>query len=202
MTSLEKEDQRVAAALRNVGIKVDTVYDLVNSKSSYRSAIPILVEFLPTIGDPRVKEGVVRALAVKEAAGDEAVARALVAEFRAIHVDAEPPLQLLKWVIANTLSVVAGDPVLGEIADLARDARHGKAREMLAEALGNMSAPAAIDVLLELLQDDEVAGHALVALGKLKARRARSAIERFLDHPKPWVRKEAKRALARIQRED
>lgn len=200
MTSLEREDQRVVAELRRVGVKVDTVYDLVNSKGSYRNAIPVLAHLLPTIGDPRIKEGAVRALAVREAAGNEAVVQALLAEFRAIDVAADPSSQMLKWAIANTLSVVARDSVLGEIAALARDGSHGKAREMLTEALGNMTDPAAVDVLLELLRDDEVAGHALVALGKLKAQRARTAIEPFLDHPKPWVRKEAERALAKIQR--
>ena len=69
---------------------------------------------------------------------------------------------------------------------------------MLAAALGNMKSAVAVDVLIELLNDDEVAGHALMALGKLKAFKARLHIERFLDHGKPWVRKEARKALAKL----
>jgi HEAT repeat protein len=71
---------------------------------------------------------------------------------------------------------------------------------MLAVALGNMRDPRAVDVLVELLDDEEIAGHALMALGKLKARAAMPAIRRFLEHPKPWFRKEAERALAKIQK--
>lgn len=69
---------------------------------------------------------------------------------------------------------------------------------MLAVALGNMKTPTAVDLLIELLNDDEVAGHALMALGKLKAQKARSQIERFLGCSKPWVRKEASKALAKL----
>lgn len=200
MNLLEKEDQRIAAELRAVGIKVDGVYDLVNSRRSYKEAIPVLVELLPTVQDTRIKEGVVRALAVKEAVGED-VARAMIREFEAIDPSGPPVEQGLKWAIANTLSVVARDPVFEEVAALARDQRHGKAREMLAEALARMKDPRAVEVLVELLDDDEVVGHAVVALGKLKARAARPAIERFLDNPKAWIRKEAERALAKIQNE-
>jgi PBS lyase HEAT-like repeat-containing protein len=195
---LEKEDQRVAAELRAVGIKVDSVYDLVNSRRSYKEAIPALVRVLPSVQDTRIKEGVVRALAVKEAIGED-VARAMIREFEAIDPSAQPSEQALKWAIADTLSVVARDPVFEKVTALVRDKQHGKAREMLAEALANMKDPRAVDVLVELLDDDQIAGHAIVALGKLKARAAEPAIERFLDHPKAWIRKEAKRALAKIQ---
>jgi len=196
---LEKEDQRVATELRAVGIKVDGVYDLVNSRRSYKEAIPVLVKLLPSIQETRIKEGVVRALAVKEAVGEE-VARAMIQEFEAIDPSAPPVEQGLRWAIANTLSVVARDSVFEQVAGLACDHRHGKAREMLAEALANMKDPRAVDVLIGLLDDDEIAGHAVVALGKLKAQAAKPAIERFLDHPKPWVRKEAEHALAKIQK--
>lgn len=199
MTLLEKEDQRVTAELQKVGIRVNGVYDLVNSRRSYKEAIPVLVKLLPSVKDDRIKEGVVRALAVKEAVGGD-VSRAMIREFEGISPSAPPSMQALKWAIANTLSVVARDPVFEEIAALARDKQHGKAREMLAVALGNMKDSRAIDVLVKLLNDDEVAGHALMALGKLKAEKAKPAIERFLDHPKPWVRKEAERALRKIEK--
>jgi HEAT repeat protein len=71
---------------------------------------------------------------------------------------------------------------------------------MVVLALANMRDSRAVDVLLGLLDDDEVAGHAVMALGKLKAGKARPAIEEFLKHPKPWVRKEAKKALDKLRR--
>lgn len=81
MTQLENEDRRVVNELQAVGIKVDGVFDLVNSRRSYKEAIPVLVKLMSSIEDARIKEGVVRALAVKEAVGEE-VARAMIRGLR------------------------------------------------------------------------------------------------------------------------
>ena len=61
-----------------------------------------------------------------------------------------------------------------------------------------MKARHAIDLLIELLDDDEVAGHALIAPRKLGAKKARPRIEQFLNHPKAWIRFEAKKTLAKF----
>jgi len=94
--------------------------------------------------------------------------------------------------------VVADDSVFDDIVALVKDKRHGRAREMLAVALANMKNPKAVDVLIELLDDEEIAGHALSALRKLAPPEAREAIEPFVNHPKTWARNEAKRALKKI----
>ncbi len=46
-------------------------------------------------------------------------------------------------------------------------------------ALAQTMNPKAIEVLLELLDDDEVAGHAVMALGKFGVPETRPAVERF-----------------------
>lgn len=56
------------AALREVGIDVENVYELVNAQRSDRRAIPVLVEHLRRDYPPRVLEGVARALATRHAA--------------------------------------------------------------------------------------------------------------------------------------
>jgi HEAT repeat protein len=71
---------------------------------------------------------------------------------------------------------------------------------MLAVALGNMKDPRAVEVLIALLEDEGVAGHAIVALGKLKSLQAIPYIEPFQNHPRTWIRKEAKRAIAKIEK--
>jgi YD repeat-containing protein len=57
-----------------------------------------------------------------------------------------------------------------------------------------------IDVLMTLLADEQVAGHAVMALGDLRAVKAIASIERFLGHSKQWVRAEARKALGKIAR--
>lgn len=193
MNTRKEEDQRIAEALNFAGLKVSSVFDLVNTRQSYGKAITVLVKLLPTLHDPVIKEGVVRALAVKEAR--KAAVCPLIEEYKNID-PSDQKQELLRWSVANTLSVIAEDPEFDEIASLLRDPQNGKSREMLAVALGNMKkSPQAIDVLMEMLGDDIVAGYAAMALGKLKATQAVPALEKLLDHPKEWVRKEAERAI-------
>jgi HEAT repeat protein len=151
---------------------------------------------LPEVDDRDVRETIVRALSVPFAKGS---ARALVDEFS--RYDATEPLDdgfQARWAVGNALAVVADDSVFDELVELVRDVRNGRAREMLAVALAKMKDPAADDVLIGLLDDAEVAGHAVIALGKRRTLRARPRIEPFLEDPKDWIRTEARKALKRI----
>jgi HEAT repeat protein len=97
--------------------------------------------------------------------------------------------------VGERLGVVADDTAFDELVELVRDKRYGKAREMLAVALGNMKDRRAVAVLVDLLGDDEIAGHAVTGLGKLEASEARVHLEAMARHPTEWIREEAKKAL-------
>ena len=71
---------------------------------------------------------------------------------------------------------------------------------MLVIALGRMKTTDVANTLIKLLDDENLAGYAIMALGRLKIQEARPGIERYLTHPKSWVRREAKRALAKIDK--
>ena len=101
-------------------------------------------------------------------------------------------------MIGNALEVVADDSGFDEIVQSATEKRYGRLRGMFVAALGNMKNPKAPEVLIDLLEDDEVAGYAVMALGKLRSADAEPRIERFLKHPDAWMRREAKKAMARI----
>lgn len=195
IAAFDRTSMPILAELAKLGIRVESLDDLVNKPIDYRVTIPLLLKWLPKVSNLDVKETLVRALTVKWA--KPMAARPLIEEFRKAPEAEELGL---KWAIGNALSEVADDSVFDDIVGLVRDKRHGRAREMLAVALGNMKDPRAVDVLIELLDDEEVAGHAVLALRKLAPPEARSAIERFVDHPKTWVRNEARRALAKIDK--
>jgi HEAT repeat protein len=161
----------------------------------YSGAISILAQWLPKIENLQVKEDLVRTLSVPWA-GPMAVA-ALIAEFKRI---TGPQSDEIRWAIANALEVTADDTVFDEIVALATDKKYGGSREMLVLALGNCQNPRAIEVLIALLTDEQVVGHAIMTLGKLRARAARSRIQELLKHPKKWVRAEVTKALAAIDR--
>lgn len=103
-----------------------------------------------------------------------------------------------RWAVGNALAAVADDAVLDDVVELSRDHSDGRDRQMLVLALARMKDPRVVGVLTELLDDDEVVGHAVMALGRLKATEAWPAIERCLEHPQGWVREEARKALAHL----
>ncbi|MEN6570899.1 MAG: HEAT repeat domain-containing protein [Anaerolineaceae bacterium] len=185
----------VLAELTEAGYMIDAVEYLYINKLNYKSAIPILLKWLPLIDNLAVKEAIVRALTVPWA--KPIAAPALLAEYHKLENESDIGI---KWAIANALEVVADDNSYDQIVNFVQDPRNGSSRQMLTLALGNMKNPHAQNVLLALLDDDQVAGHAIIALGKLRSIKAYDAIEKFTNHPRTWVRKEAKRALTRIEK--
>jgi hypothetical protein len=178
--------------LREAGLTVGSLDELRRKKTNYNTAIPTLLKWLSRVADEGAKNSIVRALSVPWAR--PIAAPPLIAEFRRTPESESG----LKWAIANALSVTADDMVFSDIVELVSDRQHGKSREMLALALSNMTDTHAIDVLIELLNDDLVAGHAITALGKLKAYKARPSIERCLTHPQAWIRRKAEKTLAEL----
>ena len=99
------EDGAIAAEARQLGLNVTSVWDFVNNtgmaflghtfNGPYRSAYPLLIRHLAIKHDPRVREGLIRALTVKD--GGPEVAEALLNEFR---TEQSPTL---RWVLANAL---------------------------------------------------------------------------------------------------
>lgn len=187
------------AELARAGFPLQSLSELYHKRSyytkdTYRQVMPILFYWLPIINELRIKETIVRALTVRWAKPE--AASILISEF----TNVEDPKGFYKWAIGNALSVVADDSVFDDIVKLVKDKQHRRAREMVAVALGNMKNPQAVDVLIDLLQDEEVAGHALIALRKLRPLKARPYIEPFLNHPTTWVRKEAQKAIEKIDK--
>lgn len=194
LESYQTAARDVVADLAAAGFEVEAIGDLRRLGTPYPQAVPVLLRWLPCVHDPAVKEDIVRTLSVPWA---EDAAPLLLFEFERAE---DATGTGLRWAIGNALEVVANDEIADGMIKLATDRRYGKAREMVVVGLGKMKDARVADVLLELLADDEVVGHAVMALGKLRAKTARSRIEPLLNHPKPWVRKEAKRALANIDK--
>ena len=167
----------------------------------YASAAPILIRWLPQARTPLIKERIVRSLTGESAAAPDAL-QPLVAEFRR----APDEEWALKWAIGNALSTLADASIVDDLVELAADRRHGKGREMLMDALGRTKDERALELLVELVDDDEVAGHAISALRRLGPKsslpyleRARPALERQASLGKtPLARRQADAALGRL----
>lgn len=191
---MEADEKKIKDALKRVDIEVGSIYDLVNTSQPYPEAIPILLELLEedTLSDDQVKEGVIRALAVKEAKG--IAGSVLIKEFHKIPKEK----MLLRWAIGNTMAEVITEDEVDDVIEIVKDKQNGMARQMFVLALGKVKSDKAEKTLIELLGDDEVVAHALDALGRLKSQKAKAKIEELANHSKSLIREEAKKALKKI----
>jgi HEAT repeat protein len=184
---------RVKDALAKSGVEINDVYDLVNGRVEYARAIPALIKLLREgIEDEKVREGVIRALAVKTAIG--LAGPVLIREFDRTPREDE----LLRWAIGNSVEAVMTDDCMDAVIQIVRDIKNGMARQLFVLALGKVKNKKVEQTLIDLLKDEEVTSHALMALGKMKSTRAKEAVRELLNHPKPLIRQEAKKALRRI----
>jgi HEAT repeat protein len=203
------DEEELRAALRAAGIRDDDfgffARDIPEAgirapRFDFEAAAPVLVDWLPRVKTALVKERIVRSLTGEEAAIPLAL-EPLVTEFRRADADG------LKWAIGNALATLADDSIADELVELAQDRRHGRSREMLMDALARTKDERALDVLVELVDDDDVAGHAISALRRLGPRsslpyleRARPSLERqATDGKTPLARRQANAALARLK---
>ena len=87
------------------------------------------------------------------------------------------------------------------MAALAADPSHGASRQMVVLWLGKTKQhrDQAVDVLIGLLDQDDVNGHAVKALAKLKDPRSLVELRGMTDDSRAWVRNAAKRTVERLE---
>jgi HEAT repeat protein len=161
-----REAEPLVAALEAAGIDpVDfgRFGDASFTTFDFGGAVPILVDWLPRVDDPRVKEAMVRSLTGQRGARGEGTIR-LIQEFgRPEYADEAS----LRWAIGNALATLAGPADADAIIELLRDRSSGMARQMLCDALSRTMDPRRVDVLIDLIDDDSVGGHAILALRRI-----------------------------------
>lgn len=138
-------------ALRKAGANVSSVWDLVNTKERYPHLVPILFEHLDRPYPPRIREGIARALAVREARPfwDELVKRYLAEEDNSTNG--------MKWPLHLAIANASDVTVLDQLIRLAIDRRHGRNRALFVDALARIDDPRAAATLEELADDPDLA---------------------------------------------
>ena len=148
---MEVEMNKVKSELAKAGISVNDIYDLVNTDKPYPTAVPVLLNLLQEgIEHIGIKEGIVRALAVKEAIGK--ASPVLIAEYNRTPKDKT----LLRWAIGNTIYTTITEDDVESILPIVLDKTNGTSRQMFVAALGKVKSEKAEDLLVNLLDDEEV----------------------------------------------
>jgi HEAT repeat protein len=184
----------ILADLRAAGVTVESLREVLGSRGLYRTALPVVLAWLEKTENKDAKGELAGVLAKKWAKPD--AAPALIREFRRT---SDSHWSDVRWAIGAALAETADDTVLKDILEICMNTGFGRAREMVVLGLGNMKSDEAITALVRLLADADVVGHAVKALGKLRAKRAEPDVQNLLQHEKAWVRREARKALARMR---
>lgn len=204
-TDSEREDaevEAVRAALRRAGIDPTDFGRFVGrvvpgvieaSRFDNAAATPILLEWLPRVRTPLAKELVARSLGHKGAKG--------VATGPLVDAFLEADEDHLKWAIASAIHDVVTPPDFDRVVELAADSRHGRARQMLVYMLWRVKTERAREVVLDALEDDDVALHAMSALRRMVGNeQARERVAPLVDHASPQIAWAARDTLKRIDK--
>lgn len=164
---LQRAEAPLVDELRGAGVKVGSVWDLVNTPGSYPAAVPILLAHLSRPYPPAVREGIGRALAVPET--KNAGWDLLLKMYR------EEPHGRAKDGIGVAIAATADDDVLTDVLAMIRDPRHGSSRLFFLRTLERSADPRARAALMELGTDPELAAEIQVILRRTAKRRRRKA---------------------------
>jgi len=195
-------DQReLKEQLIELGIKVRSVDDLVNSNGDYSKAIPLLVQHLAKPHEPEVLESIARALIIPQVMSSPSVLTALVCAFR----EAPNKTSLeksAKWAVAYAISQLASADFEEVIRELMRDGIHGSARSafLSSRAIAKSKREDTCDLLVALLQDSEfeVVSAAIDAIVKRHCSQATLALNQLTAHANLEVARRARRALKKL----
>ncbi len=206
--------------LAQLGYHVKGLSDLRHQGRDWKSALPVLLNWLPRIDDPGIKDDIVRCLSVPWI-GNKAT-RELIEEFKTYapillrtsnpwvgrqwrgmtprEEEKLGPAHSLAWTIGNALSIVDIKGFEKQILELCRNPKYGMARQMIVYGLGRLRDPKAEETALDLLNDEDVKLHAVIALGKMKSKRALFELEKMLPDKTPGISREARKAITKIMR--
>jgi HEAT repeat protein len=135
--ALREAEAPLLEELHAVGIEVGSAWDLVNISMPYPAALPILLDHLGRPYPSRVREGIARALAVRDA-------RFAWAELVRLYCEEDSGTDA-KDGIAVALAAAANRAVLDEVIALLRDPRHGQSRVLLLGSLRRLRARSSLE---------------------------------------------------------
>jgi Zn-dependent M32 family carboxypeptidase len=159
-SELAEQDERYAEAeaplvqaLAEVGVEVESVWDLVNTRDDYSEAIPVLEEHLKDDSYPdRIREGIARALSFRKAAP----AWPTIVDLYRSTTDSFDLQQGLAVAMAGTVT----DETVDELVAEAGREEHGESRLLLLLGLKRLKSAAAKEALESFVDDPDLGGNA------------------------------------------
>jgi hypothetical protein len=149
------EQSRLVGELREAGLDIRDLWELLAIRTSYRDALPILVRHLKLSYSDATLETIARALAVREALEYWSD---LVDLYRRTPNQREGGKRCgLKHGLACALAVASTEKTLGELVELARDPSNGDSRVLLLDGIRRSRSALAKQAVQTLVNDPGLA---------------------------------------------
>jgi hypothetical protein len=158
-------EKPIVSALAAAGVKVSSIWDLVNTSARYPSAIPVLFEHIQRSYPDDLLESLARALARPEARTGWPTL------LRLFKTCVDTRRNGAKTALAIALSAASDDSVIQDVVALVSDSTHGPHRIPLLPALARSRKEVAHRVLQTAVEDPELAAEARVQLRLARRRR-------------------------------
>lgn len=165
---------------------------IASSSTEKENVLATLTELLGETDNYSTKESIVRALTTPKAR--KTSLSVLIEEFK------KTKSEQLRWVIGNAIESMVDESDLKQLIEIARNKKYGSGREMIVYVLRKFKNPQVVDTLLDLLEDEEIVGHAIESLKTLKPKRAKPYLVPFLDNHNSWIKNSAKKAIDGIDK--
>jgi hypothetical protein len=162
---LRTAEEALVEDLRRAGCLLESVWDLVNTKLPYPQAVPILFEHFTRPYPAPIREGIARALTVREA-------RPYWSRLRDLYQNETE--RRVKDALAVALSGIADDTRLSEVIAMASNTLDGPSRIFFLGTLGRSRDPSARQALMILGGDPELAREAQAQMKKRRAASVRA----------------------------
>lgn len=185
------DEKKLIEDVRKAGYEIQTTDDLMKISKEEAYLVPILLEHLANVSDELDKEFLVRWMGVK---GYYQATKPLIQEFYQAKGNS------YRWAIGNTLSIIADRSCSHEMVEIAKNRDFGRSRQMIVYDLWKFDDPEIKDVLVSLLNDETVVGHAVHALRRLGDPSVIQYLEPITSHKMTWIRNEAKAAIKKLSK--
>lgn len=108
--------------------------------------------------------------------------------------------KLTREFIGDTLYEIRSREYIDDYIKIISNPENGISRAMIILLVGKLKIEEAIPILTDLLDDDQVRSHAIIALGNYKREEFRQYFEKFENNKSSYIRKYAKAALKKLEK--
>lgn len=105
-----------------------------------------------------------------------------------------------RWMIGDRLYQIRSEKHIDDYLKIISTPQYGKSRAMVILLVGKLKTEKAIPILVELLKDENVRSHAIIALSNYKREEFRPYFERFENDKNSYWRKYARAALKKLEK--